>query len=247
MSKIFFFALLCLSTSGVFGQNESFIKYYDSVWSQTSKDSAMYYIEFSKEGTLYHCRSYWLATNKLNCKAVFADTLFKQPRGQLVRYYESGQIQDSIYYLENCEEKTSYRFYPNGKLWAHYSYNKNSGQKKSEGYDKEGNPIKDFIYFKDAEYPGGENGWINFLSKNLKSKVPIKNKAPVGTYEVNITFVVAKDGSLINIHPKTQYGYGMEEEAIRVIKKSPKWTPLVMLNEHHNAFRMQPVTFVVSN
>src|SRR5690606_10036571 len=131
--------------------------------------------------------------------------------------------------------------------WAHYSYNKKSGAKKSEGYDKEGIQIKDFTYFKDAQFPGGENGWFNFLSRNLKPKVPIKNKAPVGTYVVNITFVVAKDGSLINIHPKTKYGYGMEEEAIRVIKKSPKWAPLVMLNEHHNAFRMQPVTFVVSN
>ena len=40
-----------------------------------------------------------------------------------------------------------------------------------------------------------------------------------------VTFIVEKDGSLSNIKINKDLGYGMGDEAIRVLKLSPKWTP----------------------
>lgn len=98
---------------------------------------------------------------------------------------------------------------------------------------------------KDASFPGGSSGWAQFLKKNLKANTPIKRKAPVGRYQVVIKFEIFTDGSLINIEPITNFGYGMEEEAVRVISKSPNWIPASQNGKPVIAKRMQPITFVV--
>ena len=54
-----------------------------------------------------------------------------------------------------------------------------------------------------------------------------------------------KDGSVSQIIPLTAHGYGMEEEAIRVIKNSPGWTPAEQNGTPVNSFRIQPISFVV--
>jgi protein TonB len=53
-------------------------------------------------------------------------------------------------------------------------------------------------------------------------------------------------GSITGITAETYYGYGMEEEAIRVIKKGPKWIPAVQYGRKVKAYRRQPLTFAVT-
>ena len=98
---------------------------------------------------------------------------------------------------------------------------------------------------KEASFPGGPQKWNEFLAANLNGNVPIENRAPVGTYVVQIQFVVGKDGSLQDIKLLTNHGYGMEDEVLRVIKKSPKWIPAVQKGRNVMAYRKQPVTFSV--
>lgn len=94
----------------------------------------------------------------------------------------------------------------------------------------------------DASYTGD---WKRFLERNLSGEVPIDNGAAPGTYTVMIQFIVDTDGSVSDIKPLTQHGYGMEQEAIRVIKKSGKWKPAIQNNRQVKAYRRQPVTFQV--
>lgn len=96
-----------------------------------------------------------------------------------------------------------------------------------------------------AEFPGGELAWREFLSRHLQPNVPAKKGAPAGKYKVVIQFKVSKDGTLFDIQPLTSFGYGMEEEVIRVIKKSPDWVPAYQNGRLVNAYRRQPVTFEV--
>ena len=98
----------------------------------------------------------------------------------------------------------------------------------------------------EAAFPGGADAWRNYLIKNLKANVPIKKKAPAGMYMVVIRFIVSKDGSITAIEPETSHGYGMEAEVMRIIKKGPKWIPASQDGRTVNAYRRQPVTFVVS-
>ena len=97
----------------------------------------------------------------------------------------------------------------------------------------------------EAEFrePGG---WAGFLTQNLKSNVPVKRHAPAGTYPVVVQFIIGKDGSIDNITPLTNFGYGMEEEVMRVIRKSPKWQPAMQNGRPVKAYRKQPINFIVS-
>lgn len=77
----------------------------------------------------------------------------------------------------------------------------------------------------DSLYPGGQITWGDYLKKNVDTTAPIKNRAKKGAYTVIVKFIVTKDGSVSDVQAITNYGYGMEEAVIRVVKKSKSWTP----------------------
>ena len=83
------------------------------------------------------------------------------------------------------------------------------------------------------------------MSKHLHSQVPIKHKAPPGTYSVKVKFVVDGTGTVTEITTETNNGYGMEEEVIRVLALSPKWVPATIDGEPVRAYRVMPVKFLV--
>ena len=94
----------------------------------------------------------------------------------------------------------------------------------------------------DASYIGN---WKNFLERNLSGEVPAENNAPSGTYTVIIQFVVDTKGNVSDIKALTNHGFGMEQEAMRVIKKSGKWKPAFQNSHEVTAFRKQPIIFQV--
>ncbi len=97
-----------------------------------------------------------------------------------------------------------------------------------------------------VEVPASYNGdWVKFLTRNLNANVPVDNEAPAGRYNIMIQFVVDKDGNLSDIVPLTNYGYGMEQEAIRVLKKAKGWKPGIQNGHEVKCYHKQPITFVV--
>ena len=70
------------------------------------------------------------------------------------------------------------------------------------------------------EFPGGMEKFYKFVGNNYKTpeEEGLKGK-------VYVTFVVEKDGSLTDIKVLRDIGYGTGAEAIRVLKKCPRWTP----------------------
>lgn len=98
-----------------------------------------------------------------------------------------------------------------------------------------------------ASFPGGEKKWKQYLVANLNPAVTVNNGAPAGTYTVIIQFVVHKNGEISDIRPLTNHGYGMEAEALKMIKKGPKkWIPAILDGEKVGSYKNQPITFQVS-
>lgn len=97
---------------------------------------------------------------------------------------------------------------------------------------------------RDASFPGGINGWAKFLRANLNASVPVKKGAPAGRYTVEIIFIVDREGNATDFKALTAWGYGMEEEVIRVLKKTGPWIPAHQGGRTVKAFRKQPVTFL---
>lgn len=98
----------------------------------------------------------------------------------------------------------------------------------------------------EAAFPGGEAAWRRYLQNNLDANTPVENGAAEGTYQVIVKFIVSKDGSISQVEAETSFGHGMEAEAVKIIKKGPKWTPANQNGRAVNAYRRQPITFVVA-
>ena len=99
----------------------------------------------------------------------------------------------------------------------------------------------------EATFSGGEAAWRRFLEQNLNPNVPVENGAPVGIYTVIVQFVVDKTGAVSDIKTLTNFGYGMEQEVMRIMKKSPMWTPARQNNSTVKAYRKQPIVFVIED
>lgn len=97
-----------------------------------------------------------------------------------------------------------------------------------------------------AQFPGGKLEWQKYLERNLNSNIPIENGAPAGKYVVVLSFVVDRNGSISNVQAENDPGYGTKEEAIRVVKKGPNWTPAVQNGRNVTYRHIQNIVFIVA-
>jgi periplasmic protein TonB len=70
---------------------------------------------------------------------------------------------------------------------------------------------------------GGMDAFYKFLGDKIKYPNAAKEAGTQG--RVILQFVVEKDGSLTDIHVMREPGNGLGDEAMRVLKLAPKWTP----------------------
>ena len=75
----------------------------------------------------------------------------------------------------------------------------------------------------DPEFPGGMDALYKYLAQNIKYPQLARDNGITG--KVYVTFVVEKDGSIANPKVLRDIGGGCGQEAIRVVKSMPKWTP----------------------
>jgi periplasmic protein TonB len=87
--------------------------------------------------------------------------------------------------------------------------------------------------------------WVRFLERNLNGNVPVDNGAPAGKYAVLIQFVVDTEGKISDITAISNNGYGMEDEAIRVLKKANKWDPAIQNGRQVKTYKRQLITFKI--
>ncbi len=72
-------------------------------------------------------------------------------------------------------------------------------------------------------FPGGDEARIRFLTENIKYPQIARESSISGT--VYVTFVVEKNGNVTDVRVLRGIGGGCDEEAVRVIKAMPKWSP----------------------
>jgi periplasmic protein TonB len=90
-----------------------------------------------------------------------------------------------------------------------------------------------------------KGNWIRFLERNLNGSVPVDNGAPAGRYTVMVQFVVDTNGNISDITALSNNGYGMEQEAIRVLRKADKWNPAIQNGRQVKTYKRQPITFQI--
>ena len=110
-------------------------------------------------------------------------------------------------------------------------------KKDDEDYDKTFTKVEI-----ESEFPGGGAAWLRYLNKNLRYPDDAVNNEIQGT--VVVQFIVDKEGNVSDVQAISgPDNGGLREEAVRVIKKSGKWTPAVQNGRQVKSYKKQPIVF----
>jgi protein TonB len=110
-------------------------------------------------------------------------------------------------------------------------------KKDDEDYDKTFTKVEI-----ESEFPGGGAAWLRYLNKNLRYPDDAVNNEIQGT--VVVQFIVDKEGNVSDVQAIAgPDNGGLREEAVRVIKKSGRWTPAVQNGRQVKSYKKQPIVF----
>jgi len=91
------------------------------------------------------------------------------------------------------------------------------------------------------EFPGGMFKFVDYIKDNLKYPKEAKQNEVEG--QVFVTFIVERDGSLSNVKVVRGIGSGCDEEAVRLLRNSPKWIPAQENGRPVRAAYALPISF----
>lgn len=91
------------------------------------------------------------------------------------------------------------------------------------------------------EFPGGQSALLDFLAKSIKYPIEAQEKGLQG--RVTCSFVVTKEGKIVNAEVMRGVDPSLDAEALRVINSMPDWTPGKQKGEPVNVKYTVPVTY----
>ena len=91
------------------------------------------------------------------------------------------------------------------------------------------------------EFPGGMEALYKYLAENVQ--YPEQAKADGIGGRLFVSFIIEKDGSISEVKVVRGHNKYLEEEAVRVVKAMPRWTPGTFLGEPSRAQFNLPITF----
>ncbi|MEO5941808.1 MAG: energy transducer TonB [Ferruginibacter sp.] len=224
--------------------SDSSLRTYNGAYTSYNKDGGLLESGIYKNGLLEGAKEKWSEKGDMTDSLIYHN-------GKVFTEYHFGYRDKQRYYFQVIDSLAD-------TLYSRAVDEKNNlvdevkfkGQKGVMIKYKDGVATRDSLFTREereASFPGGQEAWAKFLQENLDANVPVRKKAKVGKYQVVVRFIVNKDGEISDISAETNLGHGMEQEVIRLIKISPKWIPAVQYGRKVNAYRRQPVTFVVTN
>lgn len=94
-------------------------------------------------------------------------------------------------------------------------------------------------------FPGGDTAFHAFMTRHLRYPAAAERQQKQGT--VFVQFVVSRSGKISGFKTVARrVGYGMEEEALRVVKRMPDWEWAANDREKPEAVTMNlPIRFVL--
>jgi antitoxin component YwqK of YwqJK toxin-antitoxin module len=214
--------LICVQS---FAQDDTSYMYFDKYGQEANKKNADYYSKVYRRDGLWKKQDYWIKTDSLYREASYLDKELKKKYGISKDYYRSGELMDSAIY-ENSKKKAVWFFYQSGKKESYAMYNDKGKVMEQAGWDEAGNELKDFVVEREAQFPGGMEGWKMYLERNLNANVAANDKAPTGVYTVKLQFIIDKEGKVSNVKAISVPGLcpSCGYEAEKIIRRGPNWT-----------------------
>jgi periplasmic protein TonB len=96
-------------------------------------------------------------------------------------------------------------------------------------------------------FNGGDSTWIAQIEKSINQALLACREIKKGIYIVVAQFVLDREGSLSDLRPLSNVGYGMEEAVIKGLrKKGPMWQPTLQEGRQVKSYRTSIITVPLS-
>jgi protein TonB len=167
-------------------------------------------------------------------------------QGEAIYFNKKGNVDSSGEYLNGLQNgKWSY-INAKGKLAFEKNYVNGTpaGVKDFAKPDSANNKKEVLVKQMDeieSDFPGGVNGWLYYLNKKLVYPERAQNLQKQG--QVIIQFIVDTEGHIISPEIVQSVEYSLDQEAMRMIKESPNWTPAFQNGKKVKSYKKQPITF----
>ncbi|WP_158617959.1 energy transducer TonB [Chitinophaga lutea] len=107
-------------------------------------------------------------------------------------------------------------------------------------------PLRTFMLDMPPHFPGGDMAAAEFINSKLRYPRQAVEQGVGG--QVVISMLISETGELSNFRVISQpIGYGLEEEAMEMIKAMPNWEPAIKNGEKVAVEHTFPVTYTVTN
>jgi periplasmic protein TonB len=91
-------------------------------------------------------------------------------------------------------------------------------------------------------YSGGHSSLESYINNNIEYPQQAIDNSAEGTVKVH--FLIDDKGNISNVTTEgNKIGYGLEEEAVRVISKMSKWTPGQVKGKNVKTWRTLPIIY----
>ncbi|MDD4636171.1 MAG: TonB family protein [Bacteroidales bacterium] len=94
-------------------------------------------------------------------------------------------------------------------------------------------------------FPGGDAELMGWIMKNVQYPEGAKARGEAG--RVTVSFIINKDGKVVNGQVERGVSTELDQEALRVVSIMPNWTPGKLKGEAVDVRYMLPITFRLSN
>lgn len=219
---------------------------FDKSGKPCKMEDAIYFGCFQKLSDTAWQWKYYNYSGPLISVETYRDEQMTIPNGYFAYFDVEGTVDSSGFTLNGKRDKTWYYFTDSLTVWQSEDYNngllieRKNRQRLDEDHETfiRGNFTK---VEREAVFKGGDGAWRKYLEKNMKFPDRANTLGKTGTIYVN--FVVDKDGSTSETFIIQSVEFSLDEEAMRLIKKSPKWEPAIKDGLPIKAWRRQPFTF----
>ena len=222
---------------------------FDENWKGCKLEEAKYLASQQKLGdTAYEWRYYQFDGPLLSVET-YKDKEASVPHGSFTYYGTDGQMDSTGHTFESKKNDWWYYYTDSFTLWKKEKYEmgklltrmdmaaidaeREENKKKTET-EKHWGEVE-------AVFKGGTDDWAKYIQKNINFPNRAMNLKKEGN--LLLQFVVNTDGTTSDITILRSIEYSLDEEAIRLIKDSPKWRPAHQDGKLVKAFRRQPLVF----
>ncbi len=170
ITLLFIFVYVNLSVA-----QDTTYKYYNMNGREINKDSAYSYAKIFKQDRLWAKMEFLSSENMLLSEGYYLDNKLEKKHGTFKRYW-NGTISNVDLYENNKIKKEEY-FYESGTKKAQITYTSN--RTLELGWDENGTEIPNYIFFREAKFPGGMDGWKSYVESKLEPLVATRSNAPI--------------------------------------------------------------------